>query len=42
MNAVTIYGVAAITFMMVMYALEGRERSIAFGSLVGEGRRKPR
>jgi hypothetical protein len=24
--AVTIYGVCAVTFMMVMYALEGRDR----------------
>jgi hypothetical protein len=27
--AVTIYGVGAVTFMMVMYALEGRGRQFA-------------
>ena len=36
--AVTIYGVCAVTFMMVMYALEGRGRgfvlAFAFGCLL--------
>ena len=33
--AVTIYGVCAITFMMVMYALERRGRRFVLGFAVG-------
>ncbi|MDQ1532352.1 MAG: hypothetical protein QOF28_113 [Actinomycetota bacterium] len=33
--AVTIYGVCAVTFMMVMYALERRGRRFVFGFAVG-------
>jgi hypothetical protein len=32
---VTIYGVCAVTFMMVMYALEGRDRRFVFGFAAG-------
>lgn len=38
MNPVTIFGVVAVTFMMLMYALEGRGRgfvlAFAFGCLL--------
>jgi hypothetical protein len=33
--AVTIYGVCAVTFMMVMYALERRGRTFVLGFAVG-------
>ena len=33
--AVTIYGVCAVTFMMVMYALESRGRVFVFGFALG-------
>jgi hypothetical protein len=33
--AITIYGVCAVTFMMVMYALESRGRRFVFGFAVG-------
>jgi hypothetical protein len=33
--AITIYGVCAVTFMMVMYALENRGRRFVFGFAVG-------
>jgi hypothetical protein len=33
--AVTIYGVIAVTFMMIMYALEGRHRRFVFAFAVG-------
>ena len=33
--AVTIYGVGAVTFMMVMYALESRGRRFVLGFAVG-------
>ena len=33
--AVTIYGVCAVTFMMVMYALEGRGQRYVLGFAVG-------
>lgn len=33
--AVTIYGVCAVTFMMVMYALEGRKRNFILAFAVG-------
>jgi hypothetical protein len=33
--AVTIYGVCAVTFMMVMYALEGRGRGFVLGFAFG-------
>ena len=33
--AVTIYGVCAVTFMMVMYALERRGRRFVLGFAVG-------
>jgi hypothetical protein len=33
--AVTIYGVCAITFMMVMYALERRGRRFVLGFAIG-------
>ena len=33
--AVTIYGVCALTFMMVMYALESRDRRFVLGFAVG-------
>ncbi len=33
--AVTIYGVCAVTFMMVMYALENRGRRFVLGSIYG-------
>ena len=33
--AVTIYGVCAVTFMMVMYALERRGRAYVLGFAVG-------
>ena len=35
MSAVTIYGVAAVTFMMVMYALEGRGRGFILAFAAG-------
>lgn len=38
MNAITAFGVLAVTFMMVMYALEGQHRAFtlafAFGCLL--------
>ena len=37
MNAVTVYGVAALTFMMVMYALERRGARYVLGFAVGCG-----
>jgi len=33
--AVTLYGVAAVTFMMVMYALERRHRRFVLGFAAG-------
>jgi hypothetical protein len=33
--AITIYGVCALTFMMVMYALEGRDRRFIAAFAVG-------
>lgn len=33
--AVTIYGVCAVTFMMVMYALESRGRQFVLGFALG-------
>ena len=33
--AVTIFGVVAVTFMMVMYALEGRNRRLVLGFACG-------
>lgn len=33
--AITIYGVCAVTFMMVMYALEGRDRRLVLAFAVG-------
>ena len=33
--AVTIYGICAVTFMMVMYALEGRGRVFVLGFAAG-------
>jgi hypothetical protein len=33
--AVTIYGVCALTFMMVMYALEGRDRRFVLAFAAG-------
>ena len=33
--AVTIYGVVAVTFMMVMYALEGRDPRFVLGFALG-------
>ena len=33
--AVTIYGVCAVTFMMVMYALERRDRRFVLGFAAG-------
>lgn len=33
--AVTAYGVVAVTFMMVMYALEGRHRRFVLGFALG-------
>ena len=33
--AVTIYGVCAVTFMMVMYAMEKRGRSFVLGFAIG-------
>ena len=33
--AVTIYGVVAVTFMMVMYALEGRHPRFVLGFALG-------
>ena len=35
MSAVTIYGVVAVTFMMVMYALEGRGRRFILAFAAG-------
>jgi hypothetical protein len=35
MNAVTIYGVCAVTFMMVMYALESRGRGFVLAFAAG-------
>jgi hypothetical protein len=35
MSAVTIYGVVAVTFMMVMYALEARGRRFIAAFAVG-------
>ena len=35
MNAVTIYGVIALTFMMLMYALESRGRNFVFFFALG-------
>jgi hypothetical protein len=34
-TAVTIYGVLAVTFMMIMYALEGRHHRYILGFAVG-------
>lgn len=34
-TAVTIYGVIVLTFMMTMYALEGRHRRFVFAFAVG-------
>jgi hypothetical protein len=33
--AVTVYGVCAVSFMMVMYALEGRGRRFVLGFALG-------
>ena len=33
--AITVYGVCAVTFMMVMYALEGRGRIFILGFALG-------
>lgn len=35
MSAVTLYGVAAVTFMMLMYALEGRGRGFILAFALG-------
>ncbi len=35
MSAVTIYGVLALSFMMLMYALEARHRGYVLGFAVG-------
>lgn len=35
MSVITLYGVAAVTFMMVMYALEGRGRGFILGFAAG-------
>ena len=35
MSLVTLYGVAAVSFMMVMYALEARHRRYVLGFAVG-------
>ena len=35
MSVVTLYGVCAVTFMMVMYALEHRGRRFIMGFAVG-------
>jgi len=35
MSVITLYGVAAVTFMMVMYALEGRGRGFILAFAVG-------
>ena len=35
MSVVTVYGVCAVTFMMVMYALEHRGRRFIMGFAVG-------
>jgi hypothetical protein len=35
MSAVTLYGVAAVTFMMVMYAVEARGRAFILAFAVG-------
>jgi hypothetical protein len=35
MSVVTLYGVAAVTFMMVMYALEGRGRGFILAFAAG-------
>ena len=35
MSLVTVYGVVAVTFMMVMYALEGRGRGFILAFAVG-------
>jgi hypothetical protein len=34
-DAVTLYGVAAVTFMMIMYALEGRGRRFILAFAAG-------
>jgi hypothetical protein len=34
-TAITIYGVLAVTFMMVMYALESRHRGFILGFAIG-------
>lgn len=34
-TAITVYGVVAVTFMMVMYALEGRHRRFVLGFALG-------
>ncbi|MCU1457977.1 MAG: hypothetical protein JWL73_2069, partial [Actinomycetia bacterium] len=33
--AVTLYGVCAVTFMMVMYAMESRGRGFVLGFAIG-------
>lgn len=35
MNAVTVYGVVALTFMMLMYALERRHRNFILAFALG-------
>ena len=35
MSVITLYGVAAVTFMMVMYALEGRGRGFILAFAAG-------
>ena len=35
MSAITLYGVVAVTFMMVMYALEGRGRGFILAFAAG-------
>jgi hypothetical protein len=37
MDGTTLFGVAALTFMMLMYALERRGRGFTFGFAVGCG-----
>lgn len=35
MSAITIYGIVVLTFMMVMYALEGRDRRFILAFALG-------
>jgi hypothetical protein len=35
MNAITAFGVVAVTFMMVMYAFEGRHSSFSLAFAIG-------